>query len=80
MLEACARAEEALTAAREAWEADPTPETLAAYEQAQRDMYGLRSFLRAGAQAAAAKPAPAFEGRQPRTRYSRPGERGGRYY
>lgn len=50
VLDACARAEDALTAARAAWEADPTPETLAAYEQAQAEMYRLRSFLRAAAQ------------------------------
>ena len=74
VLELCAAEQDKLTAAREAYEADPTPETLAAYEQAQRDMYELRGWLRAGAQDAAARaatPAPKPAGREPRARARR---------
>ncbi|MEV1206441.1 hypothetical protein, partial [Microbispora rosea] len=44
ILDLCAAEQDRLTAAQEAYEADPSPETLAAYEQAQRDMYGLRGL------------------------------------
>lgn len=70
VLEACAEAEDRLTAAREAWEQYPTPETLAAFETAQAEMYRLRSFLRAAAQEKAAREAAELAERARKARSS----------
>ncbi|MGI5162614.1 hypothetical protein [Microbispora sp. CA-102843] len=76
ILELCGAEQEKLTAAQEAYEADPTPETLAAYEEAQQSMYELRGWLRAGAQEAAANELPAAPpAREPRARAARSGRR-----